>query len=286
MTMTDTAMSRPLRIEYPGALYYVTCKGNDGQPIFQDRGDFELFLQVLEHTALRYNWQVHSYCIMSNQYHVMLETPDGNLSIGMRQLNGVYTQRFNQKRGRSGHLFQGRFKSVLIEREAYFLSVSRDILLNPVHAKMVVDPESYPWSSWCYLNGSKPSPTWFDSKTTLESFDSSPSVALKKYKEFVLDGKDENPWQKVKRQIFLGDETFIQRHLSNLDGSDIELSEIPTAQRRSAPLTLEAYEQQAQSRDEAICLAFRSGGYTQKQIGAHFGLHYSRVSRIVSKSTL
>ncbi len=276
-------MSRPLRIEYPGALYYVNSKGNDGQSVFQDREDFELFLQVLDHTATRYNWVVHSYCLMKNQYHLLLETPDGNLSIGMRQLNGVYTQRFNQKHGRSGHLYQGRFKSILVQRDAHFLDVSRDILLSPVKANMVVDPESYPWSSWGYLNGSKTAPAWFVSKPTLESFGTDREQALGHYKQFVLEGKECNPWQHLKRQIFLGDEAFIQRHLTQLASLNGELGEIPSAQRRAAPLSLKEYEQKAHSRDEAICLAFRSGGYTQKQIGAHFGLHYSRISRIVSK---
>ncbi|WGV98266.1 transposase [Vibrio sp. YMD68] len=101
-------MSRPLRIEYAGALYHVTSRGNARQPIYLDEADFTLFLEVLAETCERFNWVIHSYCLMTNHYHLLIETPEGNLSKGMRQLNGVYTQRFNRKHHRVGHLYQGR----------------------------------------------------------------------------------------------------------------------------------------------------------------------------------
>ncbi|MFA0349708.1 transposase, partial [Vibrio sp. 10N.222.55.C6] len=114
-------MSRPLRIEYAGALYHVTSRGNARQPIYLEEQDFELFIEVLSGTSERFNWVVHSYCLMTNHYHLLVETPDGNLSKGMRQLNGVYTQKFNRKHNRVGHLYQGRFKAILVDKDAYLL---------------------------------------------------------------------------------------------------------------------------------------------------------------------
>ena len=120
-------MSRPLRIEYAGALYHVTSRGNERKAIYLEKADFERFLEVLDEVCERFNWVVHSWCLMNNHYHLLLETPDANLSVGMRQLNGVYTIRFNRRYGRVGHLFQGRYKSILVEKETYLLELNRYI---------------------------------------------------------------------------------------------------------------------------------------------------------------
>ena len=107
-------MARPLRIEFPGAVYHVTSRGNERKAIFRDDQGRKTFLDTLKDVTLRYNWLCHAYCLMENHYHLLIDTPDGNLSVGMRQLNGIYTQRFNKRHGRVGHLFQGRFKAVLV----------------------------------------------------------------------------------------------------------------------------------------------------------------------------
>ena len=141
-------MSRPLRIEYAGALYHVTARGDNKADIYLDDGDREQFLVTLEEVCRRFNWVLHTYCLMDNHYHLLIETPESNLSLGMRQLNGVYTQRFNRKHGRVGHVFQGRFKSILVQKESYLLELARYIVLNPVRARMVRSAKNWPWSSY------------------------------------------------------------------------------------------------------------------------------------------
>ena len=123
-------MARPLRIEYPGAVYHVTSRGNEKKPVFRDDIDRENFLNTLQHVNKRYNWICHAYCLMTNHYHLLIETPDGNLALGMRQLNGVYTQLFNKRHGRTGHLFQGRYKAILIQKDSHLLEVCRYVVLN------------------------------------------------------------------------------------------------------------------------------------------------------------
>jgi putative transposase len=137
-------MSRPLRLELAGALYHVTSRGNARNLIYLQDDDFELFLQILANVCERYNWVVHAYCLMNNHYHLLVETPYANLSQGMRQLNSVFTQSKNRKHHRVGHLFQGRYKAILIDKDAYLLELCRYIVLNPVRANMVSSPEEWP----------------------------------------------------------------------------------------------------------------------------------------------
>ena len=140
-------MVRPLRIEYPGAVYHLTSRGNARDPIFLDDADRYLFLDLLGDLVDRYNWLCHGYCLMDNHYHLLVETIDANLSTGMRQLNGIYTQKFNRQHDRVGHLFQGRYKAIVVEKESYLLELCRYIVLNPVRAKIVNNPGKYRWSS-------------------------------------------------------------------------------------------------------------------------------------------
>src|SRR2546425_8379335 len=135
-------MARPLRIEYDGALYHVTSRGNDRKTIFEDDSDRELFLKTLAQVTKRFHWICYAYCLMNN---LVIETPDGNLSKGMRQLNGVYTQAFNRRHHRVGHLFQGRFKGILVQKESHYLEVCRYVGLNPVRAKAVKHTRGWPW---------------------------------------------------------------------------------------------------------------------------------------------
>src|SRR4030042_6670680 len=139
-------MARPLRIEFPGAVYHVTSRGNERKAIFRDDQDRKMFLDALVEVARRYNWLCHAYCLMGN--HLLIDTPDGNLSIGMRQLNGICTQRFNKRHGRVGHLFQGRFKAVLVQKDSHLLEACRYVVLNPVRAKGGERPEEWVWSSY------------------------------------------------------------------------------------------------------------------------------------------
>jgi REP element-mobilizing transposase RayT len=141
-------MARPLRIEYSGAVYHITSRGNAREKIYIDDQDRENFLGVLGEVVRKYNWLCHAYCLMDNHYHLLVETPDANLSIGMRQLNGVYTQLYNRRHRRTGHIFQGRYKAILVDKDNYLLELSRYVVLNPVRARLAKLPEHWKWSSY------------------------------------------------------------------------------------------------------------------------------------------
>jgi len=146
-------VARPLRIEYAGALYHVTSRGDRREDIYFDDDDREIWLAVFAQVCARFNWRCHAWCLMDNHYDILIETIEGNLSKGMRQLNGVYTQQSNRKHGLYGHLFQGRYKAILVEREAYLLELSRYVVLNPVRAGMAKDIDDWKWSSYPAMMG-------------------------------------------------------------------------------------------------------------------------------------
>lgn len=141
-------MAKPLRIEFAGALYHVTSRGNERKAIYFDDQDREKSLDLLEHVCKRFGWICHAYCLMTNHYHLLIETANGDLSKGMRQLNGVYTQYVNRAYVRVGHLFQGRYQAILVQKEDYLLELSRYVVLNPVRAGMVALPGEWEWSSY------------------------------------------------------------------------------------------------------------------------------------------
>lgn len=275
-------MSRPLRLEYPGALYHVTSRGDGQGKIYRDDEDRSVQLTVLEEVVKRFNWTVHAYCLMGNHYHLLIETPDANLSKGMRQLNGVYTQRFNRRHNHAGHVFQGRFKGILVQKDGYLLELARYIVLNPVRAGMVRSVKDWPFSSYRATAGLTDTPVWLTTDGVLSAFAARKGLAQERYRAFVAEGKNQpSPWGKLKSQIFLGNEKFIAK-TQNLLERDKDLSEIPSAQRRRSPPSLKDIEKRHKDRDTAIQTAYRSGAYTLKDIGDHFGLHYSRVSKIVA----
>jgi len=279
-------MARPLRLEFAGALYHVTSRGDRQRQddIYECDADRQAFLSILADVCESYNWVCHAYCLMDNHYHLLIETPDANLSKGMRQLNGVYTQTFNRQHERVGHVFQGRYKAIHVERESYLLELARYIVLNPVRARMVYKVQDWKWSSYRITIGQEPSEPWLNTDWLLAAFAKRKKVAIRKYKLFVAEGRNQpSPWEKLRNQVFLGNDTFVEDMRKLIDGEK-QLSEIPSSQRRAKPLELVEYQTQASSRDEAIYLAYKSGGYTQKQIGDYFGLHYGRVSRIIKKA--
>ncbi len=276
-------MSRPLRLEFAGALYHVTSRGNAKKPIYLQDDDFKLFLSVLSDVCEKYNWVIYAYCLMTNHYHLLVETPDANLSKGMRQLNGVFTQSMNRKHHRVGHLFQGRYKAILVDKDAYLLELCRYIVLNPVRAKMVNSPDEWLWSSWHSMTGKFNSTAWLATDTLLGLFSNERHRAIESYIDFVNRGIDKKIWHNLKGQIFLGDNAFVVKHQAMQDKVEGDLLEIPLKQRTAPALRLDEYQSQAVNRDEAIANAYRSGGYTQKQIGDYFGLHYSQISRIIAK---
>jgi REP element-mobilizing transposase RayT len=163
-------MCRPLRLEFACALHHITPRGNGRNLIYLQDDDFELFLQVLANVCERYSLVVYAYCLMSNHYHLLVETPDANLSQGMRQLKGVFTQSRNRKHHRVEHLFQGRYKAILVDKDVYLLELCRYIVLNSVRANMVSSPEEWPWSNWHCMLGNVESPVWLSTDTLLVQF--------------------------------------------------------------------------------------------------------------------
>jgi len=153
-------MARSLWLPFPGGVYHITARGNDRQAIFEDDADCSRFLIVLASVIARYRVRCHAYCLMGNHYHLLLETPEGNLSAAMRQLNGVYTQRFNRRHERCGHVLQGRFGAQLVDGQAYLHEVCRYIVLNPVRAALVSHPRDWRWSSFRATAGEEPVPAF------------------------------------------------------------------------------------------------------------------------------
>lgn len=213
-------MARPLRIEYPGAFYHVTSRGNEQKDVFKSHKDREKFLSYVESAVVRYGAVVHTWCLMSNHYHLLLETPWGNLSQIMRHINGAYTTYFNVKRKRAGHLFQGRYKAILVEADAYAVELSRYMHLNPVRAGMVAKPEHYQWSSYRSYIGHSTTPAWLKTDFILGYFGRKAPDAQNTYRRFVedlLDSEYESPLQATVASTVLGRSAFVrdvaERHL-------------------------------------------------------------------------
>lgn len=274
-------MARPLRIEFAGAVYHVTSRGDGRDDIYIEHQDRKLWLDVLGQVCERFNWVIHAYCQMTNHYHLLVETPDANLAKGMRQLNGVYTQRFNQTHNRVGHVFQGRYKAILVQKDAYLLELSRYIVLNPMRARMVHTARDWLWSNYRATAGMTTAHKWLETDWILAAFAERKPEAQTAYRQFVTQGKGQpSPWEDLKNQIYLGSEAFVKAMQGKVDGNQ-HLSEIPKIQRRPVAQPLTWYFQNHNHRDTAIVEAFRSGGYSMRVIGDHVGLHYSRISRII-----
>jgi len=279
-------MARPLRIEYPGAVYHVTSRGNAKQRIFRDDRDRRIFLGILDDAVQRFHFICHAYCLMDNHYHLVIETPEGNLSKGMRQLNGVYTQRCNFLHHRTGHVFQGRYKAIIVDRDSYLLELVRYVALNPVRAGIVKDPEDWMWSSYRPTAGLTDAPSFLSTDWVLAQFSAARKRAQKLYARFIRKGVTrESPWKDLKGQIFLGDRTFIDSLGSSLQDG---VKEIPRSQRYAGRPELEeiiAAESRTDraKRDKDIAEAVRYG-YTLKEIAAHLCVHYATVSRALKRA--
>ena len=279
-------MSRPLRIEYAGALYHVTSRGNERKAIYRKEADFQLFIDTLSEVCEHFNWVIHSFCLMTNHYHLVVETPDANLSEGMRPLNGVYTVRFNRKYGRVGHLFQGRYKAILVDKSAYLLELGRYVVLNPVRAKMIETPDQWLWSSYVYTTCQKESPAWLATDATLLQFALNRDEAINRFARFVAAGVGQEIWANLKQQIYLGNDAFIEQQLDKQITFENRLSEVPHKQRRSAAPSLNFFLENANDRNQAMTAAYRTGSYTLSEIADYVGLHYSTVSRIIRNQNI
>ncbi len=288
-------MSRPLRLEFPHALYHVTSRGDRREDIYLTDSDRQAWLAVLAQVCQRFGWIVHAYCLMSNHYHVLVETPQANLSQGMRQLNGVYTQFFNRAHGKVGHVFQGRFKAIVVDKEGYLLELARYIVLNPVRAGMRADAKDWPWSSYGAMVGSVAAPLWLATDALLGQFAPTLARARALYVDHVRAGVGLPPiWERLEQQMFLGDEAFLKRmgklvdkslRLNETTSGSMAAREFPKVQRLGKAKPLDDYEKlHTDDRDAALAAAYASGHYTLAQLAAHFGVHSATVSRAVKKA--
>ncbi|NTW60110.1 MAG: addiction module toxin RelE [Nitrospirae bacterium] len=279
-------MARPLRIEYPGAVYHITSRGNEKKAVFKSDQDRTAFLNALQHVKKRYNWICHAYCLMDNHYHLLIETPDGNLALGMRQINGVYTQLFNTAHGRSGHLFQGRYKSILIQKDSHLLEVCRYVVLNPVRAKMVEAPALWKWSSYRATAGRESAHPCLTTDWVLGQFNGKRGKAEKEYRQFVQWGIGKSVWHEVRGQAILGEEAFADKLADHLRKHK-DVPEITRSQRFVNRPALDAIFtprvlKDKERRNRKIAEAVEKYGYTQRAIADHLGMHFTYISRIMN----
>lgn len=275
-----SSMARPLRLEFPGALYHVTSRGNAREAIVADDVDRANWATVLAQAVERFNWRLHAYCLMDNHYHLLLETPQPNLARGMRHLNGVYTQTFNRRHHRVGHLFQGRYQAILVEKDAHLLELSRYVVLNPVRAKMVAHPRRWAWSSYRATAGDTNCPPFLTTDWIWAQFGSRISSAQTRYRQFVAEGKGgPRPWEQVQGQIYLGSGAFIARHQP-----DRLIAEVPRRQTQAQRPELAHLFPGGKRTPTRLLTATRRHGYRLAEMAAHFGVHYATVSRWIKQA--
>ena len=284
-------MARPLRITYPGAFYHVTSRGNERKNVFKNKRDREKFLEYFESATKRYDAVIHVFCLKDNHYHLLLETPSGNLPQIMQHINGAYTTYFNVKRGRSGHLFQGRYKAILVDIDEYAKELSRYIHLNPVRAKMVKTPEEYEWSSYQFYIGQKKPPEWLHRDFILGYFGNKVSIAQKGYRSFVtaiLDKKYDNPLDEVVSSTLLGSPGFIAFIKDKFLSGKKPDKDLPALKELVDKASLKDIFAEVESvfgkqaslgRNVKMFLCQRYTGEKLKDIGTYFGIGESGVSQ-------
>ena len=285
-------MARPLRIEFPGAIYHVTSRGDRRETIFEDDQDRRAFLTVVGQAMDRFDAVVLAYCLMDNHYHVVIHTRRANLSRMMQHLNGVYTQAYNRRHRKVGHLFQGRFKGILVDEHAYMLEICRYVDLNPVRARIVRNPGKWPWSSYGAHTGQIPSPVWLDTPAVhgyLLGRNAATAADRRKaalrYAALVAAGKGVKLWDEaLAGQIFLGGPEFVERMQALVELDPAAEKDIPRQQRRAPVKPIEYYVKQSGGRDAGICEAVNDGQHSMTDIANALGLSVSRVSRIVGKA--
>jgi putative transposase len=291
-------LARQLRIEYPGAFYHVFSRGNQKQPVFLSNDNMFFFLKCLREAYEKFGVIVHVYCLMPNHYHLVLETPLGNLSSIMHFLNTTYTVYFNNKHKRCGHLFQGRYKSILIEAESYAQELSRYIHLNPVRSEIVDLPEQYPWSSYEYYRGTASPEKWLETGIVLSIFGNHPDEARSAYIKFVIEGIGKEVPASIRdsvRKGILGSEEFVTRikkeYLRDkLEKPDREKPQLRKLHRKpNLPLILSVSEKVLGSRNKfvvpmAVLISHKNSALKLREIGEFFSLSISSVSNACSRA--
>lgn len=292
-------MGRPLRIEYPGALYHIISRGNERRSIFLDNADRFKFLAILKDYHERYNVLIHSFVLMDNHYHLILETPKANLVEVMHGINGVYTGYFNRRHVRCGHLFQGRYKGILVDKDAYLVELSRYVHLNPVRAEIVEKPQYYTWSSYTSYIGKEKEHPWIEYSWVLGQFDKDKDIARKKYRKYIEESvHKDNLAQELSGQIILGGERFIEKIMDMFKGKSIskEIVERELISKNIMPEDIikkvtEAFEvtrdfidnraEKSNSvRKAAMYLVYKYCNMGNREAGKIFGgIHYSAIRK-------
>ena len=298
-------MARPLRIEYPHAHYHVTCRGNDSRRIFRDYEDRDAFLERLCRSLEIYEVKLHCYVLMNNHFHLIAETPKANLSEFMRHFNVAYTSYFNRRHRRTGHLYQGRFKAILFQPEAWLLPLSRHVHINPVRTprlrrsivpRQVRQLWEYPWSSLGGYVSARRRVPWVHYDEVLSEVGNS----RRRYGRFVQDGLEQgvaSPWKELRGQVILGDDRFWARSRQEWAraAAGSGKAALPASAPRMHPASITAEvaryfnlpperlrRKRGRCRDQRgvlMELLYRYGGMTQQAIGAHLGgLDYTAVS--------
>jgi putative transposase len=297
-------MSRPLRIEYSDAYYHVMNRGRGRQSIFHDEVYFTSFLHTLAEAHDRFGLEVHAYCLMTNHFHLLLKTPEGNLQRVMRHVGGLYTQRYNRLRNTDGPLFRGRYKAILVDSDEYLLHLSRYIHRNPLEAKMVDELERYEWSSYLAYIGKVPGQPWLYKNEVYGQLKTK-RLLRKKYKEFVMGSEAcediEEFYGRERFKPILGDEDFVQRIVEEYGDSSIEVRVddrrlCRPSMERILQVVSEAYGvtpsvllkiekgrgKKNMARKVAMYLAQNKGGLRLTEIANIFGLkHYGGVSNAI-----
>lgn len=273
-------MARPLRLELAGGVYHVTARGDRREAIYLDEADRLAWLELFGQVCGRFNWVCHGWCQMTNHYHIVVETVEANLAQGMRQLNGVYTQMVNRAHARVGHVFQGRYKGIVVEKDTYLLELARYVVLNPVRAGLVGDAADWPWSSYAAMVGAQDTPKWLQTDWILGRFGNDHRQAVCRYIDFVRAGVGlPSVWENLSGQVFLGSQSFLERMHRLAEKTMVP--EIPRAQRRPLAKPLDDYRARHDNPKSAMAEAYASGDYTMQQIARFFGVHYATVSRAV-----
>jgi putative transposase len=266
-------VARSLRIEYPGAVYHVTSRGNARGALYRSDGDRALFLETLACVVSRYRWLCHAYCLLGNHYHLIVETPRPSLSLGMRRLNSTYAQAFNRRHGRVGHLFQGRYKAIIVEKERHLLELCRYVVLNPVRARLAATAGEWPWSSYRATAGEAEGPAFLTTAWVLGHFGERAETARRRYRVFVSEGLGQEPWRELHAQLYLGSDEFLRR----LTPATEPLADVPRRQQNPLPASLAVLF--ATHGERAAAIAHRDHGYRLREIADFLGLHSSTVSR-------
>jgi len=260
----------------------VTARGDRSDAIFRDDTDRHVWLAILGTVCSRYNFVVHAFCQMTNHYHLMVETIDGDLAGGMRQLNSAYAQYFNRRHILVGHVFQGRYHALVVQKESHLLELSRYVVLNPLRAGMVSSLDAWRWSSHHYTAGLLPAPAWLATDWLLAQFGSDRAQACNAYTAFVMAGRNVlSPLRKIRHQTQLSDEKLPDA-VTNLFGHTA-LADIARVQRKAVALSLDDYAQRYDDRDDAMAQAYHSTAYSMREIAQHFGMSARTVSRAIKR---